>query len=68
MFMESRFQKWYADGNRKPANIGVQIADLEGTLDGISSWSSERLEKFQSLVYFMITFGGGYPNAVLVNS
>ena len=63
LYMLNRFEQWYLEGNRVPANVGVRIYDIEGIFENMDEWSDELREKKFCLVYFMCAYGGGFPNA-----
>lgn len=67
LFAYNAFEDWYAKGNRIPPDISVEVFDIEGQYADYATWSSDRVMKFQSLVYFMNTYGSGFPNARLVH-
>jgi len=66
LYIPNKFEKWYEEGNRMPDDLTVMVADFNGLLDGIEKWSDEERNKKMNFIYFMITYCGGFPNAIVV--
>lgn len=61
------FNEWYSNGNRMPDDKTVLIADFGYPPINIEEMSDEEICKFRNLVWYCITFHGGFPNAVIAD-
>lgn len=66
LFLLNKFEKWYADGNRIPSGVSVEIFDLEGSFSDLENASLEEKTRTFNLIYFLCEYGGGYHNARIV--
>ncbi len=66
MWALHRFIEWYAEGNRMPDDVSVMAYDIEGLFANIDELSNDEIVQKGNLIWFMITYCGGYPHAVIV--
>jgi hypothetical protein len=65
MMIPNMFEKWYSEGNRMPDNIGIRYYDFDGWIGEFIKLSDEMRIKQKNFIWFMMQYGGGFPNAEL---